>query len=48
VELANENGGADNVTVIVVRLDSEPKGLFSWLRGSARKTGSNGNSGGGA
>jgi serine/threonine protein phosphatase PrpC len=48
VQLANENGGADNITVIVVRLDSEAKGLFSWLRGSARKTGSNGDAGGGA
>ncbi|MBZ5701987.1 MAG: Stp1/IreP family PP2C-type Ser/Thr phosphatase [Acidobacteriia bacterium] len=48
VALANENGGADNVTVIVVRVDAEAKGLFSWLRGSARKTGSNGDAGGGA
>ena len=27
VELANENGGDDNVTVIVVRIVAEPKGL---------------------
>ncbi len=31
VALANENGGADNITVIVVRLDSESKRWFAWL-----------------
>jgi PPM family protein phosphatase len=47
VELANENGGADNVTVIVVRAESEEKKLFSWLRRGARKNaGANGSAGG--
>jgi protein phosphatase len=32
VDLANERGGLDNVTVIVVRLQDESKGWFSWLR----------------
>lgn len=32
VDLANEQGGADNVTVVVVRAGSESKGWFSWLR----------------
>jgi serine/threonine protein phosphatase PrpC len=32
VDLANERGGLDNVTVIVVRLQEESKGWFSWLR----------------
>jgi PPM family protein phosphatase len=32
VELANERGGQDNVTVIVVRIQEESKGWFSWLR----------------
>jgi PPM family protein phosphatase len=39
VALANERGGLDNVTVIVVRLQEEPKRLFSWLRrGPSKKT----------
>jgi len=38
VELANEQGGADNVTAVVVRVGSEPKGWFSWLRRGTRKT----------
>ena len=47
VALANENGGADNVTVLVIRMDAEEKGWFSWLRRGARKTaGSNGSAGG--
>ena len=37
VELANEGGGADNVTVIVVRVGAESKGWFSWLRRGARR-----------
>ena len=38
VDLANESGGMDNVTVIVVRFQEEPKGWFSWLRrGPAKK-----------
>ncbi len=32
VDLANERGGLDNVTVIVVRLQEDSKGWFSWLR----------------
>jgi PPM family protein phosphatase len=33
VDLANESGGLDNVTVIVVRFqDKTKKGLFSWMR----------------
>jgi serine/threonine protein phosphatase PrpC len=32
VDLANERGGLDNVTVIVVRVQDENKGWFSWLR----------------
>jgi serine/threonine protein phosphatase PrpC len=32
VDLANERGGMDNVTVIVVRIQDENKGWFSWLR----------------
>jgi PPM family protein phosphatase len=32
VDLANERGGLDNVTVIVVRIQEEAKGWFSWLR----------------
>ncbi len=48
VALANEYGGADNITVIVVRLGSVPKGWFSWLRRGARtkNAGSNGSAGG--
>jgi len=47
VELANEQGGADNVTAIVVRIGEEPKGLFSWLRRGPRKnTAKNGSAGG--
>ncbi|MGB2623840.1 MAG: Stp1/IreP family PP2C-type Ser/Thr phosphatase [Candidatus Acidiferrum sp.] len=37
IELANERGGVDNITVIVVRVGSESKGWFSWLRRGARK-----------
>lgn len=32
VDLANERGGVDNITVVVARLQDEPKGWFSWLR----------------
>lgn len=38
IELANERGGVDNITVIVVRVGSESKGWFSWLRRGARRT----------
>ncbi len=38
IELANERGGIDNVTVIVARFQEEPRGWLSWLRrGSAKK-----------
>ncbi len=47
VALANERGGEDNITVVVVRLDKDSKGWFSWLRGGARKNlGTNGSAGG--
>jgi serine/threonine protein phosphatase PrpC len=47
VVLANESGGVDNVTVIVVSLRPESKGWFSWLRGGAHKSaGGNGTAGG--
>lgn len=47
IALANENGGADNITVIVVRLENESKGWLSWLRPGGRKNaGSNGSAGG--
>ena len=38
IDLANDNGGLDNITAVVARFQDEPKGWFSWLRrGSARK-----------
>ena len=38
IDLANERGGLDNVTVIVARVQDESKGWFSWLRrDSSRK-----------
>ncbi len=38
IELANDGGGIDNVTVIVARFQEEEKGWFSWLRrGSAKQ-----------
>src|SRR6266516_3129490 len=47
VQLANESGGIDNVTVIVVSFRPEPKGWFSWLRRGAHKSeGGNGSAGG--
>lgn len=47
ISLANERGGPDNITVVVVRLDKDSKGWFSWLRRGARKNLSgNGNAGG--
>src|SRR5262244_4468675 len=47
VKLANEGGGVDNVTAIVVSLKPEPKGWFSWLRRGAHKSASgNGTAGG--
>ncbi|HSC45242.1 MAG TPA: Stp1/IreP family PP2C-type Ser/Thr phosphatase [Candidatus Acidoferrum sp.] len=47
IRLANEGGGVDNVTAIVVSLKPEPKGWFSWLRRGAQKSaGGNGTAGG--
>jgi PPM family protein phosphatase len=47
VILANDRGGADNVTVIVVRANTDSKGWLSWLWRGARKTqNGNGNTGG--
>jgi protein phosphatase len=37
IALANERGGVDNITVIVVRIGAESRGWFSWLRRGARK-----------
>jgi protein phosphatase len=38
ISLANENGGVDNVTVIVVRFEDDAnKGWFSWMRRGAAK-----------
>ncbi len=38
VDIANDNGGLDNVTVIVVSFQEQPKGWFSWMRrGSGKK-----------
>jgi len=47
IALANERGGPDNITVVIMRLDKDSKGWFSWLRRGARKNSSgNGNGGG--
>jgi serine/threonine protein phosphatase PrpC len=47
VAMANERGGPDNITVVIVRLEKVAKGWFSWLRRGARKDlGSNGRVGG--
>ena len=47
VALANERGGPDNITVVIVRLEKDSKGWFSWLRrGAPKNVGSNGNAGG--
>lgn len=46
VELANDAGGADNITVIVVRIGAESRGWFSWLRQGARKRAAGNGSGG--
>lgn len=47
IELANDSGGADNITVIVIRVEKESKGWFSWLRsGSKDSPRKNGTAGG--
>jgi protein phosphatase len=47
INLANEGGGVDNITAIVVSLKPEPKGWFSWLRRGAHKSASGNGSAGG-
>jgi serine/threonine protein phosphatase PrpC len=37
VAQANENGGADNVTVVVVHMEPKKNGFLSWLRHGAQK-----------
>lgn len=47
VELANESGGADNITVMVARADAGARRWFSWLRRKAPKhADGNGSAGG--
>jgi len=47
IALANERGGVDNITVIVVRVGAESSGWWSWLFGGARnKAAGNGAAGG--
>lgn len=47
IALANERGGPDNITVVIIRLEKESKGWFRWLhRGASKNLGSNGNVGG--
>ena len=47
VALANERGGPDNITVVIVRLEKDSRGWFSWLRRGARKNPSGNGSVGG-
>jgi serine/threonine protein phosphatase PrpC len=47
VELANEQGGADNVTAVVVRMERERKGWLPWLRRGPRKPAQRNGSAGG-
>lgn len=47
IAIANDTGGVDNISVIVIRLESESKGWLSWLRPGGRKhAGKNGTAGG--
>jgi serine/threonine protein phosphatase PrpC len=46
IERANDAGGADNVTVVVIRLESEYTGWFSWLRRWRKAPNGNGLAGG--
>ena len=47
IELANESGGVDNITVVVVSIKPEPRSWFSWLRRGVKKSaGGNGSAGG--
>ena len=47
IVLANDNGGADNVTVIVVRLEPEEKKWLSWIRRGTKKDAGDNDSAGG-
>jgi serine/threonine protein phosphatase PrpC len=46
VERANDAGGLDNITVLVIRLESEYTGWFSWLRRWRKGPNGNGLAGG--
>jgi len=46
IALANDAGGVDNITVLVVRLESESKGWFWWLRRGRTHANANGSAGG--
>jgi len=47
IALANDRGGPDNITVVIVRIEKDYKGWFWWWRRGARKNlSSNGSSGG--
>lgn len=47
VAIANERGGPDNITVVIVRMLKDSKGWFSWLRrGAPKNLGNNGHAGG--
>lgn len=46
IALANDAGGTDNITVLVIRLDTESKGWFSWLRRGRKHANRNGSAGG--
>src|SRR5213080_1925883 len=47
VDIANERGGPDNITVVIARMLKDSNGWFSWLRRKAVKNlGNNGNAGG--
>jgi len=39
IELANENGGVDNITVIVLRLAAKSENVIRWLKGWKRNSG---------
>ena len=47
IRLANDGGGMDNITAVVVALKPEAKGWLSWLRrGAPKSAGGNGTAGG--
>jgi protein phosphatase len=46
IALANDAGGTDNITVLVIRLDTESKGWFWWLRRGRKHANRNGSAGG--